>query len=197
VNRWVKRPHLLVHSIISSAGQKRSGFAARAAPRNDGPTIISHQRNGRDVRLERRTRRDRRVPALELLELRPLRHQLPESIGHDADRIMGQPYYVLFSGAQSMKSRSKSGTFEQIIDVGPMQHHRANWQRNGTKSTGMEPKSQENHRKVPLLFRSNKSRPSPLPNRPYSPPPPRPQKPIQAVIYTPGTAPPQQRTKRG
>src|SRR6266567_6577347 len=65
------------------------GFALEPCPdrfRGRAPDDGSLQRNRRDVILECRTLRDHRIPALEMFELRPLRHQLPEPIGHDADR---------------------------------------------------------------------------------------------------------------
>src|SRR6266516_3944271 len=65
------------------------GFALEPCPdrfRGRAPDDGSLQRNRRDVILECRTLRDHRIPALEMFELRPLRHQLPEPIGHDANR---------------------------------------------------------------------------------------------------------------
>src|ERR1700689_254916 len=57
-----------------------SGLALRA-PRND-----SRQWYRADLILERLPRRERRVPTLEVFQRRTVRHQLPVTVGHDADR---------------------------------------------------------------------------------------------------------------
>src|SRR5579883_449410 len=66
----------------SRASTSEITYAVMAGP----PCIASHQRNLRHVLVEGGARRDRGVPALDILEDRPLGHEVAIAPHHDADR---------------------------------------------------------------------------------------------------------------